>query len=65
MKVKLSISVSGLRDGKPWPARGEIIEVPDQEGADMCAAGQAEPVVEDRSEKRPARPAKHAEHRAK
>ena len=45
MKVKLLISVSGLRDGKPWPARHEVIDVPDQEGADMCAAGQAEPVV--------------------
>lgn len=44
MKVKMKIDVSGSRNGQPWPARGETVELPDAEGADLCAAGMAEPV---------------------
>ena len=54
MKVKLTVSISGLRDNVPWPALGEVVDLPDDEAAHMCAVGHAEPVVEDRVEKRPA-----------
>lgn len=55
MKVRMSITISGTRDGADWPAAGEILEVSDSEGADLCAAGMATPVVQDRAERRPAK----------
>jgi hypothetical protein len=45
MRVKLKSDVSGTRDGQPWPARGEEVDLPDDEGAALCAAGMAEPVA--------------------
>lgn len=45
MKIRMKVSISGARNGKSWPARGEEVEVPDVEGADLCAAGLAEPVA--------------------
>lgn len=45
MKIRMKVDVSGVRDGQPWPPRGEEVEVGDQEGADLCAAGIAEPVA--------------------
>jgi hypothetical protein len=47
MRVKMKVDISGTRDGRPWPQRGEVVEVADQEGADLCAAKMAEPVVDD------------------
>lgn len=57
MKIRMIAEISGLRDGALWPARGAEVEVPDAEGAEMCAAGMAEPVAdaEVRKETRPAR----------
>lgn len=55
MKVNLKVSVSGLRDGKPWPDRGETVDLPDDEAAQMIAAGQAEPVEKPKPEKATAR----------
>jgi hypothetical protein len=62
MKVKMKVGVSGTHDGVDWPPKGGVAEVSDVEGADLCARGLAEAVVEDRVEKRPA--AKRAEKRA-
>lgn len=42
----MKVWVSGSRNGRPWPAPGEDAVVGAQEGADMCAAGLAEPVAE-------------------
>lgn len=47
MRVKMKVSVSGSRDGQPWPPAGGTLDVADLEGADMCAAGLAEPVASD------------------
>lgn len=61
MRVRMKVDVSGVRDGQPWPPRGETVEVGDQEGADLCAAGMAEPVAEDQVEKAvPPEPEKRA-----
>lgn len=43
MQVRIIQEMSGLRDGKPWPAVGELIEVPDAEAADLYRAQAAEP----------------------
>lgn len=51
MKVKMKVEITGTRDGVEWPARGEELEVSDEEGRDLCASGVAEPVKEDKTEK--------------
>jgi hypothetical protein len=51
MKIRMKIQITGLRDNVRWPAPGEVKEVPDAEGARLCANGFAEPVVEERVEK--------------
>ncbi len=44
MRVILTTSVSGTRNGEDWPARGSEVDLPDDEAADMIAAGLAKPV---------------------
>jgi hypothetical protein len=51
MKVKMREQITGYRNEKAWPAKGEVVDLPDEEAAKLCAAGRAEPVVEDRTEK--------------
>lgn len=50
MKVRMGIAMSGSRNGQPWPTRGEVVDLPDSEGADLCASGVASPVTEDEAE---------------
>lgn len=50
MKVRMRVGISGTRSGADWPQRGQILECDDAEGAQLCAGGLAEPVVEDRTE---------------
>jgi hypothetical protein len=33
-------------DGRPWPGPGGEIDVPDEEGAGLCAQGDAAPVAQ-------------------
>ena len=51
MKVRMKIQITGSRNGTYWPAPGGEITLPDHEGAKMCAAGSAEPVVSVEPEK--------------
>ena len=47
MKVRMKVAVSGPRhDGTSWPGKGEEVEVPDWEGAELCGSGLADPVAE-------------------
>ena len=46
MKVRMAVSMSGTRGGEAWPGVGEELVVGDEEGAQLCAAGLAEPVAE-------------------
>jgi hypothetical protein len=61
MKVRIIVRPTGLLNGRDWPDVGEVLEVSDQIGADLCSSGIGEPVVEDKVEK--AVPAKKAETR--
>jgi hypothetical protein len=45
MKVQMKVVMSGTRNGANWPLPGEELEVPDEEGANMCANGLAIPVT--------------------
>jgi hypothetical protein len=61
MKVRIVNRPTGLLNGRDWPLVGEVLEVEDNVGADMCASGIGEPVVDDKVEK--AVPTKKAETR--
>jgi len=54
MRIRMKTQILGTRDGEAWPPKGGIKDIPDHEGARLCANGFAEPVVEERIEKRPA-----------
>lgn len=70
MKVRMRVQITGTRNGVAWPAPGETMDLPDDEGARMCRRGFCTPdvsseeeraVVPDVAEKRAAkRPAKRA-----
>ena len=47
MKVRMLISVSGVRNGQPWPERGAVAEFPDEEAAGLVHAGIAAELTED------------------
>lgn len=51
MKVRMRYQLSGTRDGEPWPAPGEEINLSDHEAAKYCANGIAEPVTATKAEK--------------
>lgn len=47
MRVCMKVTVSGTRDGEPWPAKGGIVDLPDDEAKQLLAAGMAvEPAAE-------------------
>jgi hypothetical protein len=47
MQVRMRISVSGTRDGKAWPSKGETIDLPDDEARNLVAIGVAAELDED------------------
>jgi hypothetical protein len=55
MIVRMTVTISGSRDGRPWPRRGETIELPDEEAASLCASRLAVPIPTDDVEKRSAK----------
>lgn len=51
MKVRIVNRPSGLLNGRDWPDVGEVLEVEDAVGADICAAGIGTPEVDYQVEK--------------
>lgn len=41
MRVRMKVTISGTRDGKPWPERGEVVDLPDGEAEQLVASGLA------------------------
>lgn len=41
MKVTMTVSVSGTCNGKPWPDRGETVDLPDEQAQAALDAGTA------------------------
>lgn len=69
MKIRMLLKVSGGRgDGTEWPEPGGILVTDADEGAQLCAAGLAEPVPEEqkaeaaRRTRQPAAKAPAAQH---
>ncbi|MGW0347566.1 hypothetical protein ACWDX8_13290 [Streptomyces anthocyanicus] len=46
MKVRMLVTMSGTRNGRRWPARGETTDLPASEAERLVAAGVAEEVAE-------------------
>lgn len=47
MKVRMRTQMLGTRNGARWPGPGEVVDLPDQEAADLCSQDVAVPVVEE------------------
>ncbi|RUP66715.1 hypothetical protein SSPNP10_15750 [Streptomyces sp. NP10] len=52
MRVRMKVTVSGTRDGEPWPEKGGTVDLPDDEARHLIAGGLAsepddEPEVEE------------------
>lgn len=47
MRIRMKTQVSGSRNGVPWPPRGGVLDVPDDEGAELCASGVSVPVADE------------------
>ncbi|MFJ2733688.1 hypothetical protein [Streptomyces sp. NPDC087317] len=47
MRVRMKVTISGTRDGQPWPERGQSVDLPDHEAEQMVSAGLAVPHDED------------------
>lgn len=45
MKIQMKTKIAGSRNGVRWPVAGSVVDLPDGEAADLCAAGLAEPVA--------------------
>jgi len=43
MKVRMKASISGTRNGQPWPPRGAVAELPDDEAEQLLWLDLAEP----------------------
>ena len=58
----MRVQITGTRNAQRWPAPGGVVTLPDNEGADLCAQGLAEPVAERPQPERatPPRPEKRA-----
>lgn len=41
MRVKMTVDLSGTRDGKPWPPRGQALDLPDAEALQYIEANMA------------------------
>jgi len=44
MKVRMLVGITGTLDGQPWPARGEIADLPQQVAEDLISNRYAERV---------------------
>lgn len=47
MLVRMLTTIGGHRNGVEWPRRGETLDVPDHEAADLIAARYAAPAREE------------------
>ena len=57
----MKVSISGSRNGVDWPQSGETLVVSDDEGAQLCANGLADPVAVKRPVERAVAPAPDVE----
>lgn len=54
MKVRMKVTISGTRDGQPWPERGAVVDLPAAEAEHLVAAGLAEDAKDSQDSAKPA-----------
>lgn len=47
MRVRMTVQVSGMRNGAEWPPRGGVIDLPDDEALQHIQADMAVPAGDD------------------
>ncbi|MFI1030731.1 hypothetical protein [Streptomyces sp. NPDC020951] len=54
MRIRMLVDMpeGAARNGEPWPAKGEEVDLPTAEAAHLVAAGVAEDVAEARGRRR-------------
>lgn len=54
MKIRMLVQMpaGAARNGQPWPARGEMAELPTAEAAHLVASGVAEEVTDEPKRRR-------------
>ncbi|MGA5330955.1 hypothetical protein ACPCJT_20220 [Streptomyces griseoincarnatus] len=57
MRVRMRVTISGTRDGEPWPERGSVVDLPDDEAKAMVAGGLAEEASSEPAEEQAVNPA--------
>ncbi|MEY4373220.1 MAG: hypothetical protein RL219_1989 [Actinomycetota bacterium] len=57
MKIRMKVDISGTRNGEPWPAQGEIIDLPDDEAQSLIDNNMAEAVAKTKAETAAVEPA--------
>ena len=50
MKIRMKVDISGTRNGEPWPARGETIDLPTDEAQSLIDSNMAEAVAKAKAE---------------
>jgi len=50
MKIRMKVDISGTRNGEPWPARGEIIDLPTDEAQSLIDSDMAETIAKAKAE---------------
>ncbi|WP_406398807.1 hypothetical protein [Streptomyces uncialis] len=50
MRVRMRATLSGTRDGVPWPPRGGTVDLPDDEAQHLLRAGLAAEAAHDETE---------------
>jgi hypothetical protein len=43
MRIRMRVKISSTRDGVEWPDKDGIVDLPDEEAAQLVQAGVAEP----------------------
>lgn len=44
MRVRMKGEISGTRNGRPWPPRGEVVDLSDAEAVQLLSLGMVVPV---------------------
>jgi hypothetical protein len=52
MQVRMLQPISGTRNDQPWPAPGEVIDLPDDEASDLVRSGVAERAAKPRGRRK-------------
>lgn len=57
MKIRMKVDISGTRNGEPWPAKGEIIDLPADEAQSLIDGNMAETIAKTKTETAAVEPA--------